>query len=281
MTGAVSSAASSSPAPLGTLASQLGYQPSTAEVQTAARAAMGQAWTDRATPEHCALVAALSATDATASELHYLLLAACGAADIAGRAIGWLSDRFPDDAVVEVSAIRANGGRFSIHGRLSEPDDRAAITAFVAKWWGLANLYYGVNPRSPHMLGTSKVGSGADIASRHQVVFDHDGAPLGPGQRERWEQETLAKHQRDAIASVVRSGNGLQVVYDVDVEADIASIHASQALLKRLYAAAGADTSVANADRVFRLPFTLNIPSASKRRAGRTLVLATVHPEFV
>ncbi|MGN6486310.1 MAG: hypothetical protein ACTHLT_00640 [Devosia sp.] len=258
----------------------LGYEPTPEELRVVAQGALDLHWTDSTTAEHATLVQALASDEATAQELHCLLLLACGAAGVARRASAWLANRFPADAVVEVTRILPRGGRASMHGRFGDPDEAMALSAFIGKSWGLANLYYGVNPREQRMLGTSRVASANDIASRHQVVFDHDGAPSNQRGRQDWEQKVLARHPRELIAEVVRSGNGLQVIYDIEPEAGNAAVRAQARALEQLYRSAGSDPTVHNADRVFRLPYTLNIPNASKLRRGCTLALATLHPEF-
>jgi hypothetical protein len=149
------------------------------------------------------------------------------------------------------------------------------VNRFVKKHDGQGNLYYTVNPRRTVM---NKKPKKEDIAAIENLLSD-----LDPEANERADDAKvryLGQLNGDfepKPSAVVDSGNGIQTLWRLtnpivlpddakERATTIADVEArSAALMLRLGGKAGTQ----NIDRILRLPGTTNLPTESKRKAGR------------
>lgn len=259
-----------------TLTPILGYEPQADEVDSLVQLAFDHKLASAATPAGASLDMHLAFGHLDAPSAYRLLGDAAREAGAARRTLEWTSTRFSPDHVVEFSAIRPNGGRISVFGRLGVPEEAERLEQFVAGHWARSNLYYGVNPRSDSLLTSTSAAPGSQVASTHTVFFDHDDGPADAAGRLEWERRIVALHGADRIDAAVRSGNGLHIYIDVVEERDPQALNQRQGLLKNWIGLVGADPSASDLARILRLPYTINIPNQSKLKKGRRLGLATV-----
>jgi hypothetical protein len=174
-----------------------------------------------------------------------------------------------------------------------EPDGKPkTITAnkpseardFIRVHNGRRNLYFSVNPTRTSL---AKKAAKADIAAIEYILAD-----LDPAEREssadakaRYQAQLETFEPRPTF--IIDSGNGIQVLWRVTVpivlgkpmpgeggrlsyspedEAKIVDAEArSEVMMLQLNAKAGTQ----NIDRILRLPGTINLPNAKKKREGR------------
>ncbi|WP_322894284.1 MULTISPECIES: AAA family ATPase [unclassified Yoonia] len=193
----------------------------------------------------------------------------------ATRALDAIAPVFRPDDVIELRAFRQAGGSAGqINGRLDDPTERAAMKAFIQKHNAVNNLYYGIQPRVAEFAGTDRPASAPHVAAvpRRVAVFDldmHEAPDVDPD----WSQTVAAIRDVTDVLAVFDTGNGVHVV--LPLADDGKDVAASVAPLKDVMARLGAD-NLADAPRVARLPFTVNLPTASKRERGNVPVVATL-----
>jgi predicted P-loop ATPase len=185
-----------------------------------------------------------------------------------------------------LTAIIPDGDTVTITAKTAED-----VCAFVKKHDGKRNLYYSVNPCRRSM---SKKASKLDIAAVEYAQGDLDPADdeSPEAAKERYLKQLNGGAFKPRPTALVDSGNGLQGLWQLqqrialgkpvqvkdaegklvwkflpedqdkinDVEDRVAAI------MQRLGAKAGTQ----NIDRILRLPGTINLPNAKKKREGRT-----------
>jgi hypothetical protein len=198
-----------------------------------------------------------------------------------------------------LSAIVPDGAIETITARKA-----ADVRAFVRKYEGSRNLYYGVNP--PRRDLNSKAAK-TDIAAIEYALADLDpNSDEGSAAAKARYLEQLKTFAPKPTA-IIDSGNGIQLlwrlgvpivlpapqkkvdedgkpklVYSRETQAQIDDVEARiKAVMLRL----GAKPGTQNIDRILRLPGTTNLPNEKKRKEGRgpcpTLLLEfndTSHP---
>lgn len=178
---------------------------------------------------------------------------------------------FEPGDVIELRALDPAGGRSqSLHGLFDDPHDRELLLGFIARHVGLRNLYFGANPRVPGKRGSTSAANDADVLARRAIAFDldyKDAPPVDPD----W-SATVAALRELCPELEVQTGNGVQVWFRLNDPMDAA---ASAAVVADLMAQVGAD-NVADAPRIMRLPFTVNLPTATKRARGNVPRLAVL-----
>lgn len=200
------------------------------------------------------------------------LLASGPAADMALDAIARL---FGPMDVVEIRRLDpAGGGSVSCHGRLGVPAERDLLADAVRAGNGVQNIYFGVNPRSPSLVGTTRAGSASDVVARRVVCMDLDDKDA-PGSDPGWLQ-TVADLKALGPVQVVQTGNGWHIYLAVETLEGFA-LTASGAEIAATLARIGSD-NVADAPRIMRLPYTVNLPTAAKRKRGAVPKLAVPDP---
>jgi P4 family phage/plasmid primase-like protien len=159
------------------------------------------------------------------------------------------------------------------------------VTAFVDKYDGKRNLYYGVNP-TRKALG--KKASKTDIAAIEYALADLD--PNADETSDAAKQRYLGQLNGGAFqprpVAVVDSGNGIQGLWRLEERIELgapvrskdklvfspedqAKIDDVEARVKAIMVALGAKPGTQNVDRILRLPGTTNLPNAKKRKEGR------------
>ena len=215
--------------------------------------------------------------DALAHEVN----AALAAGPAAVKALDAIAPLFQPGDVVEVSAIcPAGGGRVSLAGPLDDLAQRKTLAAFIRTHCGVRNMYFGVNPRDASRVGATSAAGGADVAARRTAFLDFDNKDA-PADDPEWSR-TIAAITTDANpVLVVASGNGTHIylpLADADTPQEAAGATAD---FKAMMTDIGAD-DMSDLPRIGRLPFTLNLPTASKRQRANTVQLAiplvNVHP---
>ena len=159
-----------------------------------------------------------------------------------------------------------------------------AAEAFARKWNGKRNLYYSVNPtRTP----LNKKAAKTDIEAIEYALADLDPNDGETSEAAKARYLKVLEHFEPKPTALIDSGNGLQGLWrmlerialgelkngkftraDQDTIADVEVRVA--AIMLRL----GAKPGTQNIDRILRLPGTINLPNAKKRKEGRTECLA-------
>lgn len=203
------------------------------------------------------------------------LLAAGPAARMALDAVAQAYD--PSD-VIELRAVNPEGGGGpSLSGRLSNPNERAALEGFIRDHNGRSNVYVGINPRRADLAGTAQAASAQDIVARRAVVLDLDGKDAPPTDP-NWTQTVADLRANLDPLLIVDSGNGVHVWLGTE-DLSRADVSAATAPLAAAMARLGSD-NMSDPPRIIRLPFTVNLPNAAKRARGATVRLAAPLPDF-
>jgi hypothetical protein len=145
------------------------------------------------------------------------------------------------------------------------------------------NLYYALNPLRYPM---SKKAAKQDVAAAEYLHADAD--PVGdetPAAAKARYRAALLSRTVPPPTFVVDSGNGLQMLWRLEVPVDFVTLGINsgawadalkdtEARNKALLAALGASFGTHNIDRVLRLPGTINLLNAKKLKAGRVVCLS-------
>lgn len=208
----------------------------------------------------------------TPEGLQARVIEALRAGPAAGLALDAIAPAFGPGDVIELRALSpAGGSAICLCERLDNPEGREALEAFIPRHIGERNLYVGCNPRRPDMAGTAQAATAGDVPTRRNVVLDFDKKDAPPVDPD-WTRTVEGLRAALDPLMVLDSGNGFHVwlpiepVSGPDVDASTAPIKAAMARL-------GAD-DLSDLPRIVRLPFTLNLPNATKRARGAVVRLA-------
>ncbi|WP_197646317.1 AAA family ATPase [Tabrizicola soli] len=205
------------------------------------------------------------------------LLDALRVGPAARLALDAIAPAYAPGDVIELRALDpAGGGAVSLNGRLDNPAERAALMDFIRQHNGRRNLYVGINPRRLDMAGTGENASAQDVVARRTVVLDLDHKDA-PDADQGWTRTVDALRAELDPLMVVDSGNGVHVWLPVE-NLSGPDVVASAAPLAAAMARLGAD-HMADAPRIIRLPFTVNLPNASKRARGAVMRIAAPLPD--
>lgn len=162
------------------------------------------------------------------------------------------------DGLWALSAIKPEGG---LTGRVFHPQERAEVQCWLEAHDGTQNLYFGVNRLRPAFRGDKASKADVEAALYLQVDIDHlDG--LSRLEAYRWQPSII-----------VFSGGGYQAFWKLaEPTPDLDRV---ERVNRQIAAELGGD-SCHNIDRIMRLPGTINLPNAKKRKAGREPTLAYV-----
>ena len=199
----------------------------------------------------------------------------------AKMALDAIAPGFVAGDVIELRALdpERHIGPASYCGRLDDPEQRAAMEAFIRDHMGLRNLYVGCNPRTDDWAGQQgKMVSGkwtfpdaADVPIRRNVVLGLD-LKDAPSVDSDWTQTVDALRTELDPILVLNSGNGYHVWLPIEPVSG-PDVAASTTRLAAAMAKIGSD-NMADPSRIVRLPFTVNLPNASKRERGAVVRLA-------
>jgi hypothetical protein len=189
------------------------------------------------------------------------------------RALASLDARYEPHDVVELRALKPDGHAVSFSGRLGHERDQMA--AFIHRNLGRRNIYHGINLRRIELAGTVDAADASDVIGRRHVVLDLDNKDA-PVTDPNWTQ--LIQSLSHSSQLILDTGNGTHIWFSIDpIEgADVAPTTASVAAAME---AIGAD-NMADLPRIARLPFTINIPTKTKRPRGAKLSLVRIRQVF-
>lgn len=158
------------------------------------------------------------------------------------------------------------------------PKDTVALERWLTHHNGKSNLYWHVNPV---LRPVFKKAEREDIKAVCYLQVDIDpseGRDLA-GEQARILGELRSAKSLPSPSFIVYSGGGYQAFWKladpIPVNGDLARAEEAKRYNLQLEIAFGAD-ACHNVDRLMRLPGTLNIPDAKKKKKGRTLALAKV-----
>ena len=221
-----------------------------------------------------------------------------------GAALDFL-DHLCGDGLRVLTSILPDGGRTTT--ATFAPRDRDRMAAWIDERQGVQNIYFTVNALYGPV--TSKPNKGAVSAIR-AVHVDVDPRPGEPLDAERERAERLLREFDPAPTVIIDSGGGFQGFWLLDEECPVGG-SAELARLFRRGAQPGARGALTdaereevdahearlwevvearnlkveanlqadachNADRIMRLPGTVNLPGDKKRKKGRTARVASV-----
>lgn len=161
--------------------------------------------------------------------------------------------------------------------RTFRPGDWLEMQRWLAKHNGSWNIYYQLN--EPVAGARHSKLTKAEIGHIRAIYVDLDPRG-GPDELEAERQRLLALADAalgDMIAPptfVVDSGGGIQLVWKLEQKLPAAQFAAWAEAQSNALAEAFNGDHVYNVDRIFRLPGTINIPTAAKRAKGRQPALA-------
>lgn len=158
------------------------------------------------------------------------------------------------------------------------PDSWRAISAFVERWEGTANIYFSANEPAPN--APSRKLAKENISSIRCLYVDRDpekGVPFEQARRDLDREAETAEKTSLPPSLILDSGGGNQMLWllATKLPATAETVDRAEAQGRALSNIYGGDR-VQNVDRLLRLPGTINIPSPSKRASGRVERLATL-----
>lgn len=157
-----------------------------------------------------------------------------------------------------------------------------AAAAWIMHWNGTRNLYFSVNQPDKPLTTKATKNQIVQMAALH---LDIDPPPPAPGVSPEEHYEKTQAEILDRLGKfkpqptvVIFSGGGYQAFWKFLEPIEVADHGADvlEAYNKKLIADLGGDRSSFNLDRIMRLPFTMNLPTAKKREKGRVAVLSGV-----
>ncbi|MGM9403640.1 AAA family ATPase [Aliiroseovarius sp. KMU-71] len=192
--------------------------------------------------------------------------------DAAQRGLDFLAALFRPTDVIELRALDPmGGGGLSICGRLGDAAERGKLADFINTHNGHRNIYFGINPRRSDMAGTAKSGKAADVVARQVMFLDFDNKDA-PDVDVKW-ADTLTQLRQMGPLATVHSGNGWHVYLPFERLEGAEDVSKGTGALKDAMDVLGAD-NVADAPRIARMPFTVNLPGRSKLKRGYVAQLA-------
>lgn len=184
--------------------------------------------------------------------------------------------KWKQDGPWVLSAIQTD--RKAMSTKTFRSSDLEDLKSWLAEFNGIRNIYFHVNTTIRDL--SSKAGK-EDMKSADWLHIDIDPAP---GQDLEEERERALSLLTDQIPKgipkptvIIFSGGGYQGFWklkqSVEIDGDKSKAEDFELYNKRLEQVFGGD-HCHNVDRIMRLPGTVNVPDAKKRKAGRTETLA-------
>lgn len=222
--------------------------------------------------EKAAMLAALGAGELhTNGGLSRLRALSDGCAEFALRVLEGL---FAPGDCLELATLGSK--RTAAFGQLHIPEERQHLKGFVQQNWGVRDIYYGVQPRTP---GLRRPATASDVAAHAAVFLDIDHKEPDEAAMDSWLQAITEKLSAHDPTLVVHTGGGIQAVWRVLPTRDRAEMNERVKQSKSIIEAWGSD-NVADLPRLARLPASINVLSARKRLLGRKpkYVRTTISP---
>jgi hypothetical protein len=199
----------------------------------------------------------------------------------AGKQGGSAAERLFSDSINFLKQLRSNGP-WVLTGIIPDGSTitvtvqtTAEVNAFVHEHDGKRNLYYSVNPTRKALTSKAKK---ADIAAVEYLLADLDPADGETSEAAKARYLGLLNGSFEPKpTAAVDSGNGIQclwklanpIVLPEEEAVRKAIIDDAEARTKAIMVRLGAKPGTQNIDRILRLPGTINLPNAKKRREGR------------
>ena len=145
------------------------------------------------------------------------------------------------------------------------PKQPNATRDWLEAYDGKRNLYYSLNPTPK---GLAEKADKTEILAAEFVHVDID--PHAVGSTEDCKSRALAEVKTCDLpepSAAIDSGNGIQFLWRL--EAPVVPAEDIEPINRALIEVFGAGKGTYNCDRILRLPGTINLPNAKKRRAGR------------
>lgn len=160
------------------------------------------------------------------------------------------------------------------------PDDGAEVIKWLDKYQGQRNLYYHLNQTAPGLRNKAKKSDITAVEWLHVDMDPRAGEDIG---EERFRILSFLTHNRPkeipAPTVIVDSGGGYQAFWRLNelvrVGGDEVKAREVERYTRHLESVFSAD-NCHNCDRIMRLPGTINVPDAKKRKKGREKRLAQV-----
>ena len=173
-------------------------------------------------------------------------------------------------------AIDPNGS--GIRGAF--PRTTGDLRTFLGQYTGIGwNLYFTPNRTRRALTRKPTKGDIKTCDFFHVELDPVDSVKDLPAWHERIRAKLRSLYKSPSV--IWSSGNGLQALWRLDPpvrllgDAEIERCEAiNRALLKKLADPQIKEEGTWNVDRILRIPGTINVPNASKRAAGRTIVSA-------
>jgi len=199
------------------------------------------------------------------------IVSALAGPEVAEKVLASIKPLFRPGDVVQLTALEPEGGPPEILcADLFSEKGQCELIPFIQAHNGRRNLYFGVNPRSIELAGTNQAAQAKDVVRRRTAFVDID-MKDAPDSDVDWTR-TRAELENLGPILLVETGNGFHAHYAVEEVAG-EDLEASVAPLAGAMAALGSD-NVSDLPRIARLPYTVNLPTKSKRARGAIPVLA-------
>jgi hypothetical protein len=171
-------------------------------------------------------------------------------------------------------------------GRTITANNPKEAQRFIRDHNGRCNLYYSVNPTRGIL---AKKAAKTDIATIEYVLADLDPAEAEPSADAKARYRAQLETFEPRPTFVIDSGNGIQLLWRLAVPIvlgepgpgadgtlcyspkDQAQIDEAEARSAAVMVELSAKAGTQNVDRVLRLPGTINLPNAKKKREGRVV----------
>ena len=180
-----------------------------------------------------------------------------------------------DDAPINLVAIDPNNGSVTA---ITRPVKDMAVYRFIEQYNGKCNIYFMVN--TPYSDAPDDKLKKEHVEFINAVWLDADPVKSKPFDQERKRLRKLTnalKNSENAPTYIIDSGGGFQAfwVLKEPVLTTPENVELYEALSRGLAVQYETD-HVQNIDRIMRVPFTWNLPTAKKREQGRKKALAKI-----
>jgi hypothetical protein len=179
------------------------------------------------------------------------------------------------DSAINLVAIDPNSGNIT---GITRPVTDTAVYQFIERHNGKRNLYFMVN--TPKADAPDKKLKKEHVEFINAVWLDADPAKDKPFEQERERLQKFVKQLQDSEhlpTYIVDSGGGFQAFWCLSEPVLVTpEMQEHYEGLNRALALKYGTDNVHNIDRIMRLPYTWNLPTARKKEQGRKMAFAKV-----